>query len=72
MTPKEKARELFDKYQIAGSQYSTDQTKKYASILCDELIERLPNINLVAPIDRKSEDNYLQYWHSVKRELNSL
>ena len=59
-TSKQKAKELFDKYQIAGSQCYVDTTKKYALIAVDEIIKL---------IDSYKEE---QYWLEVKQEIENL
>jgi hypothetical protein len=33
-----------------------------AIFFCEQLAERLPNINHTPPIHRESEDKYLQFW----------
>lgn len=66
MTPKEKARELFDKYQIAGSQWYVDTTKNYALIAVDEIIEAIDWHYYETP------NNEIQYWEEVKQEINNL
>jgi hypothetical protein len=77
MTPKEKAKELYDKYlDIDGFGYYRDkdsfmywstsvigkQAKQCALIAVDEII------NLVKHIDVDSED----YWEEVKQEIEKL
>lgn len=66
MTPKEKAKELFDKYQIAGSQWYVDTTKKYALIAVDEIIEAIDWHYYETP------NNEIQYWEEVKQEIEKL
>ena len=65
MTPKEKAKELFDKYQIAGSQWYVDRTKNYASIAVDEILAQ----NISTPDDYGAS---WTYWMQVKQELEKL
>jgi len=62
MTPKEKARELFDKYQIAGSQWYVDTTKKYALITVDEILQSGKDVDEFAG----------SYWLQVKQEIENL
>jgi len=62
MTPKEKARELFDKYQIAGSQWYVDTTKKYALITVDEILQSGKDVDEFAD----------SYWLQVKQEIENL
>lgn len=64
MTPKEKARELFDKYQIVGSQWYVDTTKKYALITVDEILKVASFYN-----DSQAE---VTYWQEVKQEIENL
>ena len=64
MTPKEKAKELFDKYQIAGSQWYVETTKKYALIAVDEIIQEMNSVMLPNP--------FKQYWNDVKQEIEKL
>ena len=68
MTPKEKAKELFDKYQVAGSQWYIDTTKKYALIAVDEIL------NVIAYNKWESEPQMTrgQYWQEVKQEIEKL
>lgn len=66
MKPKEKARELFDKYQIAGSQWYVDTTKNYALIAVDEILE------MDLPILEEDADVFYDYWEEVKQEIEKL
>jgi hypothetical protein len=63
MTPKEKAKELFDKYQLAGSQWYVDTTKKYALIAVDEIWNALESARAFEEYD---------YWQEVKQEIQKL
>ena len=70
MIPKEKARELFDKYQDAGSKWYVDTTKKYALIAVDEIDEIYQKLT-------PKDDPYcflleLEYWQEVKQEIELL
>jgi hypothetical protein len=67
MTPKEKARELFDKYQIAGSQWYVDTTKKYALIAVDEIFTTLYDLKFGNALVEE-----LDYWEEVKQEIENL
>jgi len=62
MTPKEKAKELFDKYQIKGSQWYVDTTKKYALIAVDEILKEYWSH------DTKRRD----WWKEVKQEIEKI
>jgi diphthamide biosynthesis methyltransferase len=64
MTPKEKAKELVDKYEFVYIQNYTSmfEVKECALIAVDEIID------LVKHIDVDSED----YWEQVKQEIINL
>jgi hypothetical protein len=64
MTPKEKAKELVDKYEFVYIQNYTSmfEVKECALIAVDEIID------LVKHIDVDSED----YWNEVKQEIKNL
>lgn len=79
MTPKEKAKELFDKYQIAGSQWYVDRTKNYALIAVDEIIKsREEDGSFDDTLSSTSSEYYtphpmyLTYWLQVKQEIEAL
>ena len=57
MTPKEKAKELVDKYDFDHNEF--DYSKEYALIAVDELIDNVHN-------------SQVPYWIEVKREINNL
>ena len=81
-TPKEKAKEFFDKYQLAGSQWYVDRTKNYALIAVDEIINSTP----LDPTDVDWDDcggthqywyqaqkkEALEFWKEVKKEIEKL
>lgn len=46
--------------------------KYCAMVACDYLFNHLPNINLVPPIHRESEDSYRQHWMGVKAALGEM
>ena len=62
LTPKEKAKELFDKYQIAGSKWYVETTKKYALIAIDEIIK-------IKLLWFQKDTEHLDFWKEVKKEL---
>ena len=79
MTPKEKAKELFDKYQIAGSQWYVDRTKNYASIAVDEIIKSRQDDGLFDDTLSSTSSEYytphpmyLTYCQQVKQEIEKL
>ena len=57
MTPKEKAKELIDKYDFDHNDF--DYSKEYALIAVDEIIDIVHN-------------SQVPYWIEVKREINNL
>ena len=57
MTPKEKAKELIDKYDFDHNEF--DYSKEYALIAVDEIIDNVHN-------------SQVPYWIEVKREINNL
>ena len=67
MTPKEKAKELIEKYQFIYIPHYTSmfEVKECALIVVDEIINDNPNIY---DSDRL---NY-KYWNQVKEEINKL
>ena len=62
MTPKQKAKELFEKFYYANqpSTFELNQAKQCALIAIDEIIASKPIINS------------LKYWEKVKQELEKL
>jgi hypothetical protein len=72
MTPKEKARELFDKYQIAGSQWYVDTTKKYALIAVDEIEQALTDYGRGDSLQLQNMDSEFRFWQEVKQEIEKL
>ena len=57
MKPKEKAKELIDKYDFDHNEF--DYSKEYALIAVDEIIDNVHN-------------SQVPYWIEVKREINNL
>jgi hypothetical protein len=71
MTPKEKARELYDKY---WKIIDTLTTKQCALIAVDEVLE---NVNYFFSELEKDGlpnkfDDEIEYWQEVKKEINKL
>ncbi len=64
MTPREKARELFDKFK-KNNKDTIFNAKQCALIAVDE-IESLLHIYIVGNYDEK------EYWQQVKQEIQSL
>ena len=66
MTPKEKARELVDKYaDKAGQRTDWDYDIQCALICVDEILESY-NTLIYYPEDLK------EYWNEIKQEINKL
>jgi len=68
MTPKEKAKELFDKYFEATNNYY--QAKQCALIAVDELIES--HLLLTTTHEAKPSIRCKTYWQEVKKEIEAL
>lgn len=73
MTPKEKAKELLDKYKfIEIPHYSSiHEVKQCALILVDEIQEVLMTDELYNP-GNLSFDRIDEYWEQVKQEIENL
>ena len=71
LTPKQKAKELFDKYQIAGSQWYVETTKKYTLIAVDEIINSLENYGKESD-ELQNMENDFRYWQEVRQELLNM
>jgi hypothetical protein len=76
MTPKEKARELFNKFfeTISTSGYPDGEileaTKNSAVICIDEIIDRLDMADTyIRDLGKGNFIRELEYWHTVKKEL---
>jgi nucleoside-triphosphatase THEP1 len=68
MIPKDKAKELFDKYYIVCQEFTEEiqcsiQAKQCAIIAVDEIIKELDSERVFERID---------YWNEVKAELKKL
>ena len=71
MTPKEKAKELVEKYQFNGDmiddvRMSEESAIESALICVDEILESLWNVG------HSSSNNEIKYWQEVKQEINKL
>ena len=70
MTPKEKAKELFDKYATyvvmwtGGIEVENQNCKQCALIAVDEIIKSLDDVLYPNPFN--------QYWAKVKQEIENL
>lgn len=67
MTPKDKAKELFEKYAFVEIAYYTSkhEVKECAIIAVDEIIKSVP----IAPLELSHP---LFYWQEVKNEIDKL
>lgn len=66
MTPKQKAKQLFDKYQDSGSKYYVEQTKKYALIAVQEILD------LGVVTNEPSSKNIYTFYSEVKLEIKKM
>ena len=66
MTPKEKAKELVDKFTVVGLQ-QREEGYQCALIAVDEIINLLTDINGIYNINPA-----ITYWYKVKEELEKL
>ena len=72
MTPKEKAKELVDKYSTyvvmwsGGIEVETQNVKQCALIAVDEILDS------VIIIDLTTAENQFKYWQEVKKEIKKL
>ena len=77
MTPKEKAKELFDKYYIVCQEYTEEiqcsiQAKECALIAVDEIIQQWEVIDTyIADFGGKLNQS-IRYWQEVKQEIQAL
>jgi hypothetical protein len=70
MTPKEKAKELFDKIYKLDNRAWYDTAKQCALIAVDELIES--HLVLTTTHDVKTSIRCKRYWQEVKQEILAL
>ena len=63
-----KQQQMFEAEKLLGK-----MSKETAILFCEQLAEKLPNINDTPPIYRQSEDKYQQFWRfGVASCLNDL
>ncbi len=65
MTPKEKAKELIDKFLVA---YDNEPIAIKSALIAVEEIKEV--VSLCIPY--KDEKSYIDYWQQVKHEINNL
>lgn len=67
MTPKEKAKELIEKFKVYSSMYHdgvAENAKKCALILVDEVIQELRQFS-------PATKDYINWWKEVRREIDN-
>jgi len=67
MTPKEKAKEMFNKYYQTIDIYNFENVKQCALIAADEMISVLADLNGIYNITPA-----LTYWQEVKQEIEKI
>jgi hypothetical protein len=79
MTPKEKAQELYNKYEFVYIQNYTSkhEVKQCVLIAIDEIIEELKQWGAPMIFEESSENSWAEkrmnrYWEDVKKELESF
>ena len=78
MTPKEKAKELVNKFaRIDGYEDSIDLSKceyekQCVLIAVDELIECTPSVDMYPPNFQSIHSRVREYWIKVKQEIEEL
>jgi hypothetical protein len=74
MTPKEKAKELVEKYDTTLTYLeSKSKAKQCALIAVDEIYNGGLNLRYGAYLDEfEDKQNYYSYWEDVKKEINQL
>jgi len=74
MTPKEKAKELVEKYDTTLTYLeSKSKAKECALIAVDEIYNGGLNLRYGAYLDEfEDKQNYYSYWEDVKQEINNL
>lgn len=71
MTPKEKAQELYSKFNLPTGLMSQERVQ-CALICCDELIRVLPSVNGRPPNYQDRNEFCSEYWVDVKQEIQRL
>lgn len=66
MTPRQKANQLFNRYQSEVGMFKFD-AKHYALIAIEEIIEQLTSIE-----EAPNNENAFDYWEEVKEEFKEL
>ena len=71
MTPKEKAKELVDKFNYKNKHYLSLDAKQCALVCVDEIIS-IPSIQTAYAQGYTNSKSNESYWHEVKQEINKL
>ncbi|MCP4989081.1 MAG: hypothetical protein GY928_24390 [Colwellia sp.] len=77
MTPKEKAKDLIDRFMKQQPMHITMQkvsAKQCALICVDEILKLQPlrSTRMAAKLDRYSESDSVEYWEEIKQEIKKL
>jgi len=77
MTPKEKAKQLYDKMEFETKYNSQPSTvhgmcKKLALVCVDEIIEELREEIFIGFLDESNLPKRTMYWQEVKQEINQI
>lgn len=83
MSPKEKAKELYDKYfdlvEAQTSEQQEDNARKAALIVCDEVVEGLKQYlheiykeQDLSPIAYITQAMFVEHWKLIKQEINKI
>jgi hypothetical protein len=77
MTPKEKALELYNKYEQLGRDFTRGVSMKEFAKQCtliavDEIINTNPKIIINWAFSGTQEFNNISYWQEVKKEIEKL
>ena len=70
MTPKEKAKELYDKY--CNMESWCDDAKECALIAVDEILLTLSNFQSLFSVIGNILLDLIKYWQEVKQEIEKL
>jgi hypothetical protein len=67
MTPKQKAKELFNKYYLLIDIKNYENTKNCALIGVDEILDEIQPFELAWEYQSK-----IEFWNNVKKEIDAL
>lgn len=69
MSPKEKAKEIIDRFQFEPEQVMYSKTVKHCALICvDEILE----VTKYDDYPRKKTHMDKEYWQQVKQEIDQL